>query len=472
MILGVAMITFTSQYWKDERNQMLREVAQKVASVMEESIQSSSEEDSITVWQNNAFLSWTFEFLSTPFDLNVFVADSSGQVWLCRHSYFSQTQNFTCVHRLNPIRPEVLELLEERGTTSGVLDDYYREKVYSVGMPVDYQGKMVMAVFASTPVSTVKPYVNDILQIFLLSTALALIIAFVCAYMLTLRMVRPLRQMAMATRNFSKGDFSTRLPIESDDEMGELVQAFNVMALSLATLEATRRSFIANVSHELRTPMTTIGGFIDGILDGTIPQDKHPYYLRIVSDEVKRLSRLVVQMLNMSEIEAGKKRLQPTRFDISKRIFQIFVSFEKRIDEKMIEIRGFESMSNIELVADEDMLHQVIYNLVDNAIKFTPEGGYIEVGARQEQGQVTIRIRNSGEGLSPEEVNRVFERFYKVDKSRSKDVKGTGIGLYIVKSIIELHGGQIHINSRQGEYCEFEFWIPQKLKQDRPEGQN
>lgn len=463
MVLGVSLVAFTAKYWRDERSSMLSDVANQVETVTSFNI----DELSMSLSKSTVLsISQIINMLSEPFDADVFVTDLKGNVIICEHTMYrnSNSFDFDCIHMKNLVPAEVVQKILENGNdTTGVLSDYYRYKVYSLGTPLTYRGENVGVVFAATPVSSVQPYVNDILQIFLISTAFALLIAFLSAYVLTYKMVTPLRQMAQATRNFSKGDFSVRVPIESHDELGELVNAFNAMALSLATLESTRRSFIANVSHELRTPMTTIGGFIDGILDGTIPPEKQGYYLHIVSDEIKRLSRLVVQMLSMSEIEAGKKKLQPSKFDISKRIFQIFVSFEKRIDEKMIEIRGFERMSNIEVEADGDLIHQVIYNLVDNAIKFTPKGGYIEVSAVKNQKRVLVSIKNSGEGLSPEEAHHVFERFYKVDKSRSKDVKGTGIGLYIVKSIVELHGGQIAVNSQQGEYCEFVFWIPQKF---------
>jgi signal transduction histidine kinase len=232
------------------------------------------------------------------------------------------------------------------------------------------------------------------------------------------------------------------------------------MAKDLATLESSRRSFVANVSHELKTPMTTIGGFIDGILDGTIEKEKEPYYLGIVSDEVKRLSRLVTSMLNMSKIEAGELNIKPSRFDISEQIFKTVLAFEQLIQKKNINILGLDQMKNLYLSADEDMINQVIYNLVDNAVKFTPPLGVIEISAYEENESAVVRIKNSGSGISSEEIGKVFERFYKVDKSRSYDVRGAGLGLYIVKSIIELHGGTISVSSVENMYTEFVFRLP------------
>ena len=201
---------------------------------------------------------------------------------------------------------------------------------------------------------------------------------------MTYQMTKPLRDMSAAAKQYAKGDFSNRISVPyhkvlggDEDEVAELVTAFNSMANALSAIETSRRNFVANVSHELKTPMTTIGGFIDGILDGTIDSSKSTYYLRIVSDEVKRLSRLVTGMLNMSKIEAGQLKIQPKEFDISAMTFKTMLGFERAIDEKKIEIRGLDKVEPLNICADEDMINQVVYNLIDNAVKFTNEGGYI-----------------------------------------------------------------------------------------------
>jgi signal transduction histidine kinase len=206
--------------------------------------------------------------------------------------------------------------------------------------------------------------------------------------------------------------------------------------------------------------MTSIGGFIDGILDGTIPAEEEKKYLSIVSSEVKRLSRMVVSMLNISKIEAGEIQLSEIKYDVGKQIFETLLSFEKKIDDKNIEIVGFENMNEVIIEADRDLIQQVIYNLFDNAVKFTPENGKITVEAYSTNESTTVKIRNSGAGVSEEEISRIFERFYKVDKSRSFDTKGVGLGLYIVKTIINMHEGEITASSKQGEYTEFSFEIP------------
>ena len=182
--------------------------------------------------------------------------------------------------------------------------------------------------------------------------------------------------------------------------MSDLANAFNDMANALDKLENSRRSFVANVSHELKTPMTSIAGFIDGILDGTIPKSKQDYYLKIVSDEVRRLSRLVVAMLNMSKIESGDFEMKPKNYNISDQIIHILLTFEQKIEKKNIEIRGLENLEPHKVHADTDMIYQVIYNLFDNAVKFTNENGYIEVNVTEHNAYVEISIKNSGEGIN------------------------------------------------------------------------
>jgi len=282
----------------------------------------------------------------------------------------------------------------------------------------------------------------------------------VLIYFLTNNMVRPLQQMLAATDRFSHGDFTQQVPVESNDELGQLAVSLNAMANYLSSSEAMRRSFVANVSHELKTPMTTISGFVDGILDGTIPPEKQSYYLQIVSNETKRLSRLVRSMLSISRIEAGEMKFTPQPVDLSDILCRTVFTFEPRIEEKKLEILGLDADRTM-VWGDADMVHQVVYNLVENAVKFVNEGGYIEFSFRNENGMVITSVKNSGEGIPEEELPRLFERFYKSDKSRGLDKTGVGLGLYIVKTILGALGGEIFVSSVVGQYCTFAFSLPE-----------
>ena len=289
----------------------------------------------------------------------------------------------------------------------------------------------------------------------------ALILSLAFVWLMTDRFVRPLRQMAAASRSFARGDFSARVKVKGKDEVAQLGEALNNMAVSLSSVEMMRRSFIANVSHELKTPMTTIAGFIDGMLDGTIPQEKQAQYMKIVSDEVKRLSRLVRSMLDLSRIDSGELKMNTVGMDLTEIVGSVLVASEQRIEKKGITITGMEDCERQEMDGDYDLMNQVLYNLLDNAIKFTDEGGNIHIHLYRENGRVYVSIRNTGEGIPPEEMPQIFERFYKSDRSRSLDKNGVGLGLYIVHTVVRLHGGEISVRSVQGEYTEFTFWVPE-----------
>ena len=262
------------------------------------------------------------------------------------------------------------------------------------------------------------------------------------------------------TQFFSIGDFSKRVDVTTKDEIGNLENAFNEMAETLEKSENTRKTFIANVSHELKTPMTTISGFIDGIIDGTIDSKNQKHYLLIVSNEIKRLSRLVKSMLNLSKIDSGEVKLIKTKFDLLGVVLNVFTTFEQIIEEKNVEIQGFETCESVFLNADIDLIYQVVYNLVENATKFVNKGGYIKVNLVKKYNNAIFVIKNSGEGISDEDLRHVFDRFYKTDKSRSKDRNGLGLGLYLVKKILNLHGGNVKARSNKENECIFSFFIP------------
>ena len=470
VFIGGALLLLVSKLWMDEKINLLTEnsisVAQNTSDVLESDYLGESGRGSVIVICN------TLMQISNAIEADCFITNLNGDVVYCKEILQSNMALYTgncMVHNQYKIPKEIMNsavkgLYRSTGDLGGSLNSIH----FVVAAPVVVNDEAVAVVFATQPVvDGLTPYVAAIFKMFFIAALFALALTFVLVYLVSYRLTKPLREMSAAAKQYATGDFSKRINIKRSkfrisghDEIDELVQAFNTMAQALATLEMSRRSFVANVSHELKTPMTTIGGFIDGILDGTIEKEKETQYLKVVSDEVKRLSRLVTGMLNMSKIEAGELDLKPQRFDISEMIFRTMLGFEQLIDNKHIEVRGLDTLENNLVTADKDMINQVVYNLIDNAVKFTPEGGYIEVSSKSDIEKVIIKIRNSGKGIPSEELDKIFERFYKIDKSRSYDVKGAGMGLYIVKTIIELHGGQIVARSEPGEYAEFIFQLP------------
>lgn len=452
-ILGAVFLIFASQYFKNDKYELLRDNTSRAAEIVEGYYDQSSPLD----WtQTSSFL----QLLAQTIGANVFITDPNGNTVYC-------TEGSNCIHTQNIIPESILESLRGNGMYNemGKLGGIYSDRYYTVGYPLNIQGQTIGYIFTTTHASSQQTdFLGEMLKMFLISAMVVLLVTFIAVYFISIQMVKPLRQMAAAAQRFGRGEFDTRLEVTSYDEMGQLAMALNNMAQSLSTLEVSRRSFIANISHELKTPMTSIAGFIDGILDGTIPAEKQEYYLKIVSDEVKRLSRLVRTMLNLSKIEAGEMQINKARINIVDTICQTVFSFEQQIEKKNLEIRGLDH-DKVMIEADPDLMHQVVYNLTENAVKFANEGGYIEFGfSSGKNGETYISIKNSGEGLSKEEMPRVFDRFYKTDKSRGLDKNGVGLGLYIVRSVVNLHGGDIIVRSARGEYVEFVFSIPSSGK--------
>ncbi len=286
-----------------------------------------------------------------------------------------------------------------------------------------------------------------------------LLASCITVYILFQRIIDPLKKVSDAAKAFAKGDFKKRVDVVGSDEVAEVGRAFNNMAVVLEKNEELRNSFLGSVSHDLRTPMTVILGYVDGIRDGTIPPEKQDYYLGIISSEVKRLSRLVNTLLEISRIQSGSRKLNKADFNITEKARQILLSFEKKIDEKKLDIE-FECDEDITVNADPDIIHQVLFNLTDNAVKFVNEGGKISISVSSESKKAVFRIRNTGDGIPADELPHVFDRFYKSDRSRGLDKTGTGLGLYIAKTNITQHDGDLRVDSVQGEYTEFELTLP------------
>ncbi len=449
-ILGAVLLFFASQYFKYERERLLLRNARAAASVTaSQYILRGDGSISRTVVLSN------FQILGGAVDATIFLTDNSGRTLVTTHEIENITED-TQVPQSILNRASSAIYFSELGRMGGL----YSTDYYTVGMPVMVENMgQIGYVFVSSSATALRVFLTELLRMFTLSAMLVLVLSFILIYIVTRRMTRPLREMAFAAKSFGKGDFTRRVPVRDNDEMGQLAVAFNNMASSLAATEKMRRSFVANVSHELKTPMTTIGGFIEGILDGTIPEEKREHYLRIVADETRRLSRLVRSMLDLSRIEAGEMKIRPMEFDVNETVCRTIFAFERRIEEKRLDIRGLD-VGKVMVLADADMIHQVVYNLLDNAVKFVNEGGYIELYYKAEGGVTYIGVRNSGEGIAPDEVSSVFDRFYKTDKSRGLDKQGVGLGLYIVKTIVNLHGGDIIVNSEPGQFCEFVFSVP------------
>ena len=341
---------------------------------------------------------------------------------------------------------------------TGTLDGVYTDKYYTAGRRIDINGT-VGYLFAASPMTALGSYIMDMLVMFGISAVAILLLCSLLCWVLARRITGPIEAISDAARKLGSGDFTARAPVDGCVELADFATTFNNMATRLQTIDNSRGQFMGNIAHELRTPMTTIKGFIDGMLDGTIPQEENQHYLTIVSQETGRLARLVQNMLDITKLEAGEVPVHARNYDLWKTVTDVVLSDEQRIEDGRIDIRGLGGPPMM-IFADPDFVHQVVYNIVDNAIKFTPEGGAISFSAQKKGGMVEVRIENTGSGIAPEALPFVFERFYKEDRSRGMNTRGSGLGLHICKILVNLSGGQIHAESEEGKWCRFVFTLP------------
>lgn len=320
----------------------------------------------------------------------------------------------------------------------------------------EFRGNVLM----HTPIPEIQKSGSTILKLLFPAFLISLIISLVLGYILSKRITSPLKQMTDAARKISSGDWNTRIHLDGNDEIAVLADSFNQMVDNLENLEKMRRDFIANVSHELRTPMTSINGFIEGILDGTIPEDKQGEYLNIVKEEVKRLQRLVSDLLDIARMESGETRVNITTFDVCEVIRLSVIQLQQFIEDKNINFRASFEQESMLVNADRDAIQRVLINLIHNAIKFTPEDGSISVTVRNTKGKAEITVSDTGQGIPAEDIPFIFDRFHKADKSRGKDRTGVGLGLYIVKNILKAHNETIAVESEYGKGTTFKFTLP------------
>lgn len=412
--------------------------------------------DSLTSWS----LSMTLSSISRTTGNQVFITDETGKIVSC------SDRAPMCEHLGHQIPADVMQTLETTGEYDqmSTLGGLYEKNRYAVARPIKTAADgndIIGYVFITNVVDNILKTWSSLTGITAIVTIGVFAAAMIVSLMYSKHMAKPLDEMAAASRRFARGDFSVRVRQREDptDEMGALIDSFNKMADSLENAEARRSEFIANISHELRTPMTTISGFAEGLLDGTIPPEDEKKYLRAISDETKRLSRLVRDMLDVSQLR--NRAADPTKridFDLTELTLQTLLSFESRATKKNLDVDPQLPDNHIMVHADKDAITQVIYNLLDNAVKFASPGSCITVRIYKDNGKAYVSVRDYGETIPPDDLPFIFDRFHKSDRSRSLDKDGVGLGLYLVKSIINSHDEDIAVTSRDG-MTEFVFTL-------------
>ena len=393
-------------------------------------------------------------------DADTIIFSADGKVLLCSEVLTG------CNHQGLRLNENYLaRVLANNGdVATGSVPQLYEEPRFVVASVIrDYiTNEPLGIVVVSRPTYDTSVIMTKISNIFMMVSLLVMAVCFVVMLITVKRQSDPLRQMAGIARSFGHGDLDARVRLSDSypEEVEDLALAFNNMAQELQKSEYQRKEFVANVSHELKTPMTTISGYIDGILDGTIPADRSRHYLQIVSDETKRLSRLVRSMLDISRLQQDSvPEDKKVHFDMEETLGQVLITFEKKITDKKLDVAVDMPEHPVFTYASQDMVTQVVYNLIDNAVKFCPEGGTLGLTIKEGGNKIYISVSNEGDTIPPEELPLVFDRFHKTDKSRSQNRDGWGLGLYIVKTIVCSHGENISVSSRDGK-TEFTFTMP------------
>lgn len=465
-LTGVMLYYFLGDFVSTEKVKLLERSGEEINSFLDEYIE----------YMHNPLVLSTFRYLLKSYRVNtnsfIWIVDKDGYIVATEYAdpelgipgeILRKLKNESGRLRLPDERQYRKVMLGEdpvveRGYFYGLFENT-RVPWLTIEKPFRYEGSVQAAVYLHTPIPEIQRVRTSVFGFFMTSVAVSVLISIILVYIFSLRISRPLKQINNAAKIIAGGEFRKRLNINSTDEIGELAKSFNQMVVALQNLEEMRRGFIANVSHELRTPMTSIRGFIEGILDGTVPPEKHDYYLTIVRDETNRLNRLVNDLLDLAKMEAGEVTLKFRNFDINELIRICIIKLESLIVKKDIQVEANFEEEEMFVNADSDAIERVVYNLVHNAIKFTPENGKIAVTTYAQKDKVLVSVEDSGIGISSDEIDLIWDRFYKSDKSRSKDKTGTGLGLAIVKNIINEHKQNIWVESEPGKGTKFTFTL-------------
>lgn len=446
LFLGILMTTFCSKLYKDEKFREIQAVSDLFIGGIKDDFELT----------NSMYTGDTLDFHRGFFDnygISMYVYDSDGNCVLSPND-----------ENKSPISNSLKKKLD---------DDYYLDYdanevsnkepsiLYGNRFFVKYGDnapkRFYLAAYSSA--DDINSFNIKIIICYVLISSVCIFVAYVILRKIERKYTNNSLEFLRISKQYSKGDFSEKLKVTVPGNIQEISNYVNAMASNMENSDETSKTFIANVSHELRTPITTVSGFVDGILDGTIPKSRQQEYLILVSKEIKRLRILISSMLNMTRYESGTLKPNFKETNISDLVIQTVLMFEKKIDDKKLEIEGLDS-ETVSAVIDADLIQQVIYNLVENAVKFVNPEGTISFSFEKASDTVTIGIRNTGEGLKNNEIQQVFDRFYKTDSSRGKDATGLGLGLSISRKIVHLHNGRIIVKSVYGEYTEFAIQLP------------
>ena len=361
----------------------------------------------------------------------------------------------------NPIIVEHLDPTVTAGSyyTVGNFFDSFTEDTLSVFAPITSHFKVNGYVVIHIPMSTIQASSDNLLNISYILLIIMLLLSMIILFFFTEMVYIPLRKITYATEQYAIGNLHYEFQVDSADEMGYLASSLSYMASEIAKSEDNQKKFVANVSHDFRSPLTSIKGYLEAMLDGTIPPEIHEKYLQIVLNETERLTKLTNGLLQLNNMNTRGMILERTDFDVNQMIRNTAATFEGICKNKMIGIELILTGEHLLVNADMDKAQQVLYNLLDNAIKFSHNDSIIKIETTEKSNKVLISVKDNGIGIPKDSLKLIWDRFYKTDLSRGKDKKGTGLGLSIVKEIIHAHGENINVVSTEGVGTEFIFTL-------------
>lgn len=345
--------------------------------------------------------------------------------------------------------------------------DSFDEDMLNVIAPITSEYKVKGYVVIHYPMTSIVKSCNNLLTISYITLGILLLLSLIILLFFTEIVYIPLRKITYATEQYASGNMHYEFQVDSDDEIGYLAACLNYMASEIARSEDDQKKFVANISHDFRSPLTSIRGYLEAMLDGTIPPELHEKYLQIVLNETDRLTKLTNSLLTLNNLNTKGMLLDRTDFDINQVIRNTAASFEGTCRKKTIAIELMLTGDVMYVNADMGKIQQVLYNLLDNAIKFSHHDSVIRIETSEKKHKLFVSVKDSGIGIPKDDLKLIWERFYKSDLSRGKDKKGTGLGLSIVKEIIASHGEHINVISTEGVGTEFIFSLPcSKLNED------
>ena len=444
-ILALSLLRIFDQYFIENRKELLYEQGRKVAREAATVLYSGN--------PNSRSLINDLQVLDRFLDAHIWVINSDGIIVAVSGSNEERLLG-------RQVREEKIgnlakgESIEERGNFDGMLG----ESSLTVGYPVFVNNRFSGGVLVHASLLEIQENFREIYRLTLWAILISVAVAYGILYIQIRRISEPLKEISGAAKVIAGGEFHKRLNINTGDEIEELGNSFNNMAKSLEKIEENRRNLIANISHDLRSPMTSIRGFIEGMIDGTIPEDKREHYLNIVLDESNRLIKMTNELLELSNMQQGSLEIKKEAFELNETIRRKLVAYEKGITEKKLDVVFSMFEEKTFVLSDQTLLERVLSNLMDNAVKFTPEKGSIEIRTSTKEDRIIVEIANTGKSISSEELNRVWERFHKGDTSRGLHKGGYGLGLAIVREIISQLGERIWVSSGEG-YVKFTLTI-------------